>query len=1080
MSSTRPQSRRPRLFTIPPHADFLATLARAMRAGVFSAAEEERAFPAYSGWRIFLPTRRAARALAVAMMREEAEGPAARLLPRILPLGDMDEDELMLAAAEEAFDAAAGGAGVVLPPAIPPLPRLFLLAEIMHEWAALPEADAWRLAAHIREHSGAAIRLARSLAELVDSFENEEVPLTDIERLLEDGPFAPERPEHREAAQHFLAFFARRYPARLAAQGLMGRAARRAALIRRHAERLAADPPDAPVIAAGSTGSLPATAELLSTIARLPTGAVVLPGLDVEMDEASWRALQPGHPQYGLKRLLERMGADRREVRVLDFAAPTAGTAARGADGDGAESPECRARRCRSILLREALRPVETTDAWRAQVERLRLELRDGAEGLYMLQAPNRRQEALGIAALMRETLETPGKTCMLITPDRALARAVRAELARWNVHVDDSAGRPVIDTPAGAFLKLLMEAALEDFPPVALAGLLAHPLACFRRRRGDCARAAADLELAVLRPVMRFDGLYALPDIAAMRGRTVLGEDGGRHEHPNVRHMGARRWQAVQSLAQDMADALAPLADAFDGPRRRPPQQLLQTLLKVAEDVTTPPGEVSSLLWRGEEGEVLANALSEVFAHIDAAPLLAPADFVAFLVSELAARPVRPHQPMHARLSILGLLEARMLTADRVILGGLNEGVWPETTRNDPWLNRTDREFLHLPVPERRIGLSAHDFAQAAAGREVWFTCAERIEQQPVEPSRWLVRLQALLRAAGYDALLQRQPWPLELAARLDVPEAGDVIRVQPPRPCPPVHLRPLDFSASRVKTLLRDPYAIFAERVLRLLPVESLTPAPTPRLFGTAVHAALEEFARRWPDALPQDAVNALIRLLERAHEEHIGNPAHLQQVRGRLRRMAEWFVGDCEEIWRDGLLRAHAEAGGGMTFEVAGVTARLSARADRIDALEDGALRIIDYKTGQLPAPSPDSGDYDPQMDLEAALAMHGAFAGQGDVRDVAELVLVKLSGGEPPGERRDWHAPGPRQKDRRDVATRARDALTGLKRLLQGYLDPAQPYLPLDHGRRERGGADYDHLNRWREWLPLLMGEEAKGR
>ncbi len=1073
-----PQAARPRLYTIPPHADFLATLARAMRSDVFSgAAGGEAAFPAFAGWRIFLPTRRAARALAVAMMRTDSGEEGARLLPRILPLGDVDEDELMLAAAEEAFDGTAGGdAAAPLPPAIPPLPRLFLLAELMHEWAALPEAREWRLAAHIRDHSGAAIRLARSLAELVDSFENEEVPLSAIDGLLEDGPFAPERPEHREAAQHFLAFFARRYPERLAEQGLMGQAARRAALIRRYAERLATDPPDVPVIAAGSTGSLPATAELLSTVARLPTGAVVLPGLDVEMDDASWEVLAPGHPQYGMKRLLERIGADRSEVEVLDFDAPAAGE---GTNGNDPEPPEYRARRCRSILLREALRPVETTDTWREQVRTLRLELRDGAEGLHLLQAPNRRQEALAIALLMRETLQAPGKTCMLVTPDRALARAVRAELSRWGVRVDDSAGRPLIDTPAGAFLKMLMEAAVEGFTPVALAGLLAHPLACFRRERASFTSAARDLELAVLRPLLRFDGLASLPDAAAARRESVLQADGARHEHPNVRHMDARRWQAVVALAQDVAEALSRLEEAFNGHLRRPPQRLLQTLLSVAEGVTTPPGEAESLLWRGEEGEALAAALSEVFAHIGTAPDLAPTDFAAFLVSELAAQPVRPHQPMHARLSILGLLEARMLSADRVILGGLNEGIWPETARNDPWLNRTDREFLDLPVPERRISLSAHDFVQAAAGRDVWLTCAERIEQQPVEPSRWLVRLQALLRAAGYDALLQRESWPLALAARLDAPEGEETRPVKEPRPCPPLHLRPLSFSASRVRTLLRDPYAVFAERVLRLVPLESLTPASTPRLFGTAVHAALEEFARRWPDTLPENAAEELLALLEAAHEEHIGNAAHLQQVRGRLKRMAEWFVNTVEEGWRKGFVRAHAECAGRIVFEVVGREASLSARADRIDVLEDGTLRIIDYKTGNLPVRSPASGNYDPQLDLEAALAMHGAFPELGAAREVAELTLVKLTGGEPPGDTDEWHVAKTRQRDRRDIATRARDAFNGLRRLLEDYLDPAQAYLPLDHGRRERGGGDYDHLNRWREWLPLLVGEERDG-
>ncbi len=1079
-ANTNASTQRPRIFTIPPRADFLATLARAMRTGqlpgtpeasggeaVASAtgnAEGQQApFPAFAGWRIYLPTRRAARALAAAMLAQAGQGVGAQLLPRILPLGDVDEDELQLAAQAAALEH--GGHHAALPPpAIAPLPRLFRLAELMRDWAFSEDAQGWRLAAHLRRHAGAALRLARSLARLIDSFENEEQPLDAIDRLWKDEPLAPERAEHRLAAQHLLAFLARRWPAWLAEQGLTGAAARRAQLIRLEAEWLAANPPAAPVLAAGSTGSMPATAHLLATIARLPTGCVVLPGLDVDMDDESWQALEPGHPQYGMKVLLEEhLQADRREVQVLD-------------PDDGASG----APSARALLLREALRPVETTDRWRQAVRESRQALQDGADGLHLLLAPTRRQEALAIALLMRETLQQPERTCMLITPDRTLARAVRAELARWHIAVDDSAGQPLIDTLSGAFLKLLLEAALHDFAPLHLMALLRHPLACFGMARADCAGAADDLELAVLRPARRFDGLSMLPDMVARRRQVV--KEGSGHEHPNVRILSDADWQAVHELADHLREVLQPLCEALGrGAREGRAAELLQCLLQVAEQATTPPEE-DCLLWRGEAGEALAMALAEILADADdkAAPAMRPADFVNFLQAELAQRVVRPRHEAHARLSILGLLEARLLRADRVILGGLNEGIWPEVAQNDPWLTRTDRKALHLPVPERRIGLSAHDFAQAAGSSEVWLTCSERIDQQPAEPSRWIVRLQAVLGAAGLDSLLLRERWPLDMAARLDVP-ATPRGPVSPPRPCPPLHLRPRHISASRVRTLLRDPYAIFARQVLRFVPLDPLSPLPTPALFGIMVHAALEDFIRRWPRDLPDNAAEELFHLFEQKHAEYIGDDAHLMQVRGRLRRMAEAWVKECEQRWRaDGaLLRSHAESEGALTFDVAGRECRLTARADRIDVLRDGTLRIIDYKTGVLPKRNPASSRYDPQMDLEAAIALQGGFAATGEVHSVRELILARLSGGdEEPLKLENWHVPGRRKnEDRRDVRQRAEDALGGLERLLAGYMDEAQPYLPLDHGERDRRPGDFDHLNRWREWLSLLATDAS---
>ena len=249
------------------------------------------------------------------------------------------------------------------------------------------------------------------------------------------------------------------------------------------------NPPKGPVIAAGSTGCIPATAELLRVIANLPRGAVVLPGLDRTLDEASWSELDPGHPQFGLKQLLQRIDVERADVADWNEAR------------DGS----------RERVLREALRPAPTTDAWRMIVERGETkEIAGGLEGVSLVEAGDPAEEALAIALILREALEEEGATAALVTPDRTLARRVAGELARWNVEIDDSAGRPLSHTPPGAFLCLLAEAADENFAPVPLLALLKHPLCTFGQdaARFERRRACSTANCADRGPMPGLDGI--------------------------------------------------------------------------------------------------------------------------------------------------------------------------------------------------------------------------------------------------------------------------------------------------------------------------------------------------------------------------------------------------------------------------------------------------------------------------------------------------------------------------------------------------------------------------------------------
>ncbi|MBT5416144.1 MAG: double-strand break repair protein AddB, partial [Rhodospirillaceae bacterium] len=756
---------RPGVYTIPPGASFLETLAR----GVL---DETGGDPlALSDYRILLPTRRAVRALAEAFLRQ-GDGEA-MLLPRLVPIGDVDEDELSFALAEAAPDADA----LAVPPAIPELRRRLLLAEL------IVEQSGGRLDA---DH---AIRLAAELARLVDQVQTEGLDFTDLDRLV-----PTDYAEHWQITLDFLRLVTGRWPARLAEEGAIDPADRRNRLLAAQAARWIAAPPPGPVIAAGSTGSIPATADLLAVVAGMPRGRVVLPCLDRDADDESWRLLAeaaPTHPQHGLARLLARIGIDRN--RVADWPGSEPGPAARA----------------RARFVAEAMRPAERTDAWR------RLAVEDGKSvtpesvaGLRRVVCPTPREEAAVIALLLREVLEEPGRTGALITPDRALARRVAAELRRWGIEIDDSAGQPLGSTPVGAFLRLSARAAAEGFAPVTLLALLKHPLAAAGQAPARLRARVRALERAVLR------GPRPAPGLAGLR-RAV--------ESLDEKKMAKERADAL-ALVDDLAARAAGFS-ALLAERRAGLADLIAAHLGFAEALAeSDENSGAARLWRGEDGESAAALAAELHRSAGGLPPVAGADYPALFEALIAGPVVRPRWGRHPRLFIWGPLEARLLHADRLILGSLNEGVWPADPPPDPWLSRPMRSRFGLPLPERRIGLSAHDFAQALGARDVVLTRAERVEGAPTVPSRWLLRLETTMRAAGLFATdpAIREAWdggPWQAwQDRLDRPE-----RIAPcprPAPRPPLAARPRRLSVTAIGTLMRNPYGVYARHVLDLRP--------------------------------------------------------------------------------------------------------------------------------------------------------------------------------------------------------------------------------------------------------------------
>ena len=993
--STQP----PRVFTIAPDKPFLVVLARCVLNGFPREGGEKPGSLDLAGWTILLPTRRAVREMEDIFFR--SSGGAGLLLPRIRPIGDIDEDLL----------APSHDAGLAEEPLSAP-GQLLLLIDLIDDWArANPLIP---LAREIAAAPQQAKGMAQSLAELLDTLETEDVEAAQVAEL-----YGLETARHREAILDFLAIARETYPARLRAANLIGPQARRSMILRREAARLTFSKSDRPFIAAGSTGSIKATSALLKAVAGLPNGAVVLPGLDQIMDEPSWLSVGPTHPQHGLRQLLLSLDVPRQMVTEL---------------GDNAPG-------LRSWLLSEMMRPAETAHHWRQGLSQREADVSAAMQGVELIETRSLQEQAAAAALILRECLETPGRGACLVTPDRQLARRVAAELRRWNIAIDDSAGEPLIRMGGGSLLNLLIEAQLQAFSGESLAALLRHRLACFGAAPEPARAAASLIEIALLRT-----GTGA-PRIGGLSHAMRLAAANKEHRHLALRHVSDEQWEDAALHCTQIATILAPLQSIES-------QTLaghLNALISASELMA------GDAFWLDEGGDVLRDAVDLLGRESRFLNACDAHRAAAIIRHWLHGLPVRRHASgTTPSLSILGLLEARLMRADTMVLAGLNENTWPGTPDSGPWINRPMRDTLGMKQPEAQIGQTAHDFAESFGAASVKLLWARRIGDSPATPSRWIHRLQMILKASNLEALTGTQSqWPL--LARQMIEPFG-VTPVPMPRPCPPVKFRPKQLSVTRIEKLIRDPYAIYARHVLRLEPLDPVSATPDASHRGMIFHAAIGDFLNAYPRYLPDDAVQKLVD----AGRKHFAELEDYPGLTGfwwpRFLRIARWLV-EQEPALRNGVEKIAAETRGEINFDVAGENFRLTCRADRIDLLADGTARMIDFKTGTPPSSKQVEAGLNPQLTLQAAIMAAGGFEGL-ESRTVSELSYIKLSGGVPAGEIKPLGLG--------TVMELAQEHLAGLKHLLARYARPEQAYFPRAMMERDEEAGDYDHLSRFREW------------
>jgi ATP-dependent helicase/nuclease subunit B len=974
------------IYTIPAGISFVDALAQRLL-------EETKESPlSLTSYKILLPTRRACKHLQEAFLRQSAGKPL--LLPAMAPLGDIDEEELSITLfqAEDMLS---------LPPSISKLERTILLTQLVRAQGRGKglEQD---------------VHLAQALGKLMDQIYTEDLDIQNLDKAVPREEFA----EHWQVSLDFLKLISKHWPEILQERGVIDLADHRNRLMKKLASYWEAHPPEGKIIAAGSTGSIPATARFLKTIAELENGRVVLPGLDQLMDEESWNILDDTHPQYLLKQLLKKLEIPRDGVLLWPGI-------------QEAEKHQARRR-----LVSEIMRPADTTDRWLDLPRNFTLSKDDISIERY--DCDTSQEEALTIAVILREALENPDTTAAIVTPDRKLARRIAMACRRWGIEIDDSAGRSLPETEAGLFFQLCLEAACSGFRPVSLLAFCKTSL-CLPPSFNNWRETVRKADEKIMRgPVSKKPLEYY---------KKQTGQE----------FFSASEKADLISFIEFIEDTFQELAALCNAEQPQPFEKWISSHLKVLECFCDP-----EILWSGEDGENLALFLSEIQEYAEDVPSLDGEAYLSFLVQMMKDISVRPVYGFHPRLAILGQLEARLLSADIMVLSGLNEETWPPAPPASPWMSRPMLKNFGLPSPERSIGLAAHDYAQALCGPKVYLTRSLKKDGAPTVPSRWLQRLDTVLEALNCKEEIYSGK-ALAIARKLD--NVSNYTQIARPAPRPPLTLRPRKLSVTKIETWMNDPYSIYGRYILRLKKLDPLEQDLDAALRGNILHAVLFRFVSEG-GALSVPRFLSLAR--EEFDKENIeGDVRALWEP--RLYQLADWLVKK-EAQWREVWKPYQQEISGEMVFETKEKPFTLTGKADRIDLSRDGeSVAIIDYKSGGSFTMAGMLDGRHPQLPLEALMIENAAFENVRSL-ETGNLSYWILKGGKEPGIAVEVAGD--------KLQASIENAKEGFRRLIEIFDCEETPYYSIPNPDRIPAYNDYEYLARIKEWsLSNEAGDEA---
>ncbi len=1025
----------PNVFSIPSGAPFLKTLAEALISGTLVAGFKPENDPlALASVTIYVPTRRAARALRSVFA--ELSGSGTAILPTIKPLGEFDEDA--------SFFDETGAEVLDKNPAIGAEERVLHLAKLVRHWAEFLPNYVKNLFGTdpmvVPTTAADALWLARDLAKLIDDIQNiDEVDGKGDpwDRLKDIVP--EELAAWWQITFEFIAIVSQHWPQQLQELGRSDPTAHRNIIMRAEAKRLENAKHIGPVIAAGSTGSVPATAELLNVIARLPQGALVLPGLDRDLNDEAWDALSTqeetpsvfGHPQFGLKKLMMRLGINRADVKDIDVVPADI--------------------KQRTAVISAALMPADTTHHWASLLGNQRTD--NGFANVSEIVAASESQEAIAIAIALRKAIEDKAYPAALVTTDRTLGRRVSAELERFGIKADDSGGTPLDQTPPAALFQLVLEVVFAPADPAKLLALLKHPLTALGGSRTKTRRGAEVLELLGLRGGVTVIELPIILD----RLKTVNKRDDEPHQPAYIKRLTIQETEDAVDIALALSTALAPLVTFAAGTEPVTVAQACKVSVAAFEAIGIDESQGVKLLYAGDSGDALAQHLRNLIAaEVDYEFL--PSEWPSIHGAMISGQAVKPRSGANPDVFIWGALEARLQHVETIVLGGLNEKIWPSRPSDDPFLSRGMKGGIGIEPPERRVGLAAHDFQMLTGAKHVILSRAARIDGAPSVASRWLQRLHAVMGDAQTKAMQARAQDYLYWGRQIDLGQNSP--REKRPNPTPALHLRPKRFSVTEIETLRRDPYAVHAKRILGLEPLQPLLRQPDAAERGRLFHNIVEEFVRQRIKAPgTKNELEAIGRKL--FANEGLPEETHALWWR-RFETMVEHFIAFEDE--RAGWINASHVEQSSIEIEIGESGVTLRGRADRIDKMVLGGADIVDYKTGSTPSIGQAFTLVSPQLALEAALLKRNGF----DVKTHAsDLLYVRLK---PDGTVKPESILKSKKNDEGiDAETLGERAWAKLGAMIAYYASETNGYisraLPFKAGDLE---GDYDHLARVMEW------------
>lgn len=930
-----------------------------------------------------LPSRRACKNLQEAFVRINGRQPT--ILPKIKPIFDTEEEDICLCDGSDIE--------LKISPEIPPFYRQLVFTKMI-----LATPDKWGLG---DISTAQAYALAQNLAYLIDLTDENDLDINNIKNIVRS-----EYAEHWQEILQLLAIITFHWPQILEQEKLSDSVKRRILMLREQLKMWHSEPPANKIVIAGTTAGFPIIKELIKTVSELNDGEVFLYGLDMYLSDDDWQKIDENHPQFELKELLDFLHLKRCDVTSADSLKLSS----------------------KQRFVSEIMRPASSTREWQKIVHNKFAD--DTFDFLKIINCDDLRQEAYAISLIMRETLETEGKTVALVTSDRNLSRRVISELKRWNIIADDSSGKPLHLSPLGIYLRLIVNVLEQNFSQVSVLALLKHPFT-------KCGLKADEYKIKVYHIEQKWRN--------DKKAETLTADE--------------------ENLLNSLYGALQPLQEYYSAPMLNF-AQMFEEHIKTAEKLADTDNKTGDkLIWRKEDGLAMAKFVAEFLERSQILGAIPSNDYAKLLTAILAEQTVRVQFGQHPRIKIMGPIEARLQNFDVTIIGEVNEGIWPPAAQADMWMSRPMKKDFGLPLPERAIGICAADFAHLLYGKEVYITRAEKLNGAPSSKSRWLLRLETVLAAnyadspvkeikSAYSFIYDKKysKW----AKNLERANAEEIMKnkISSPTPKPPLYARPRKLPAGKFSEWMNNPYSIFARYILKLYPLDKLDKPYGATDYGDLVHTILLEFNNKYPSQYPprEQALSEMKNIMENLLAEWKITPETSAFWRPRIIAVLEW-VTEQEEKIRPSLKLLHNEINGETAWQTSNGEFVLTARADRIEETVDGKINIVDYKTGaNVPSATSVVSGYNVQLPVEAIIAESGGFDGV----NKAEVASMSY-----------WKVADKVIKIENTQAEQSIENTTNrLKKLIEDFDDENTPYY--SHPNPGNFGIDYDHLARYLEW------------